>query len=455
MNTYSLRRASTITTFGLLALLSACSGSGNSTPGAGSGAAETVVLIDTSSTTDFALRATIVSAMFEDAAGNRSAPLLATPTSLLLADPAGTTEVLGLSAVAAGTWDALVLIYDSAQSLDPTGGATNLSPSFGSLRVAFDDRVTIRSSGLQVLRVRHAIAPATAGGLVTDLRAESATGSPVESMTVDVRAATSRASFGSGSTSDFQLEFESNADLSGPDGSSPDASSWLASFSSGDRADLDGVFLSDDRFRIRRGSRRGDDSCDQKVYGTITDVDLLALTIDVAVAFLRDDSRNTIPASGTRRFDIATARIFEDASSSVSVPRTTADLMIGQFVEVEFCPGTPDRAYEVEIEDGPGDDSRNPETEGRVVSIDLMSRTIQVAPRSDDPLIVGGISVSSAILDVPPSATLFRVFRGGRDPETIALDQVSSSDRIWFRGSVTGPQRVLADWVRVRDESDR
>lgn len=97
--------------------------------------------------------------------------------------------------------------------------------------------------------------------------------------------------------------------------------------------------------------------------------------------------------------------------------------------------------------------------QGARVKVEFSSRTgsdvtaseIDLSSRNNDPLLVGGQSLTSVTLHVTANTFLFRKDRNGGGRGVIRLGQVvPGSDRIWFRGTVTGPGQVDADWVRVR-----
>jgi hypothetical protein len=94
-----------------------------------------------------------------------------------------------------------------------------------------------------------------------------------------------------------------------------------------------------------------------------------------------------------------------------------------------------------------------PESEGLVGSVDLLNRTITVVPRHDDPLIVGGQSVASAVVTLQDHTILFRKARSGGVRTVIQLAEVvPASDRICIRGVPTAPGSLTADWIRVRQD---
>jgi hypothetical protein len=94
-----------------------------------------------------------------------------------------------------------------------------------------------------------------------------------------------------------------------------------------------------------------------------------------------------------------------------------------------------------------------PEWEGRVQSVDASVHTIVVVPRNDDPIIVLGVSVPQVTLTVGAGTFIERRAQSGGGDLTIGIgDIVPGQDRIWWRGIVTGPTTIDANWVRVREE---
>jgi hypothetical protein len=136
-----------------------------------------------------------------------------------------------------------------------------------------------------------------------------------------------------------------------------------------------------------------------------------------------------------------------------------ADLAPGQLAKVKVrsrqpVPGALPQivASEVEITSGDGVPPQ-PEWHGRVQSVDLLTRTIVVERRNDDPIVIGGVSLQTVTVAVPVGTPIQRRERHGGGRFAIELSGVvAGQDRIWWRGTVTGPASVDATWVRVREE---
>lgn len=442
-----LRNTSVI---GAMALaLVACGGGGGGSAASSSAPTGATLLLDTSGGVNAPVQVRLIGVFVEDLAGARSADLLEAPIEVLLADPGGMTESIPLRALPDGVWDRFVFAYDRAQRLGDPLGPMAVQPEMGAIAVPFDMPHPVSGADGQRLRVRHVAALGSGGGtLGSDLRAGAVTGAAFESLHATIRP-DGRAVFGG--SLEAALSFETGASLSAPNGSHSSSSSWLAGFGRGESCDLDGTFVSNDRFLVRSGSRRGRGGCERKAYGRLTSVDPVGLTVVVEVAFERDASGRIVASTGRRSFDASGARIVDDSPRG-GLPLQFSDLRTGQYLEVEFCSGPVARAYEIEIEDGPGFGA-GPEIEGRVVGVDLMTREIHIGRRGDDPLLIGGQSVNAGVVELPNGLDVLRVYRGGRDPELVPLSGVRSTDRIWARGRVTGPARVVANWVRVRDDS--
>ena len=135
------------------------------------------------------------------------------------------------------------------------------------------------------------------------------------------------------------------------------------------------------------------------------------------------------------------------------------DLAVGQLAKVKVrsrqqVPGglTQIIASEVEITSGDGVPPQ-PEWQGRVQSVDLPTRTIVVERRNDDPIVIGGVSLQTVTVHVAAGTPIQRRERNGSGRFAIELSGiVPTQDRIWFRGTVMGPDTVDATWVRVRED---
>ena len=85
-----------------------------------------------------------------------------------------------------------------------------------------------------------------------------------------------------------------------------------------------------------------------------------------------------------------------------------------------------------------------------MVAVDLPTSALTIGPRGDDPLLVGGRSVPSALVVVDATTVLYR--DGDSGNQTIGLADVRTTDRIWVRGTVRSDGTVDARTVRVRDD---
>ena len=108
-------------------------------------------------------------------------------------------------------------------------------------------------------------------------------------------------------------------------------------------------------------------------------------------------------------------------------------------------------ASEIEVPRRDGEPLR-PEWQGQVQAVDLAARTIVVQPRGE-PIVINGESVPFARVRVGIDTPMQRRERNGPGRTAITLEQVvAGQDRIWWRGTVTGPATTAATWVRVRHE---
>jgi hypothetical protein len=90
-----------------------------------------------------------------------------------------------------------------------------------------------------------------------------------------------------------------------------------------------------------------------------------------------------------------------------------------------------------------------------VQAVRVAGNTITVVPRHDDPIFVNGVSVPQVDVVLTPGMRIVRRAEEGGGETTILIDGVvPGQDRIWWRGTVTGPTTIAATRVRVREDDD-
>ena len=458
----------------LLCLLPACGGGGG---GSGSGSAtpnpssigSVHVVVDPSTGTDSLVQFQVAAAVLERGDGSTTGNLLRAPQMLTLADPTGERAGLTLTAAPTGSYTNLHLMLAPGSGMLLRGDGST-APISGPVDVIVPimDGLGHDARGRTWIEIGHSGDAPPAGRGVALAWNPSLVG----------RASGSQAEFGGlqvaavgaagvttlwtvGDDGPLQVEFSAACQFRAEDGSAMgDRSQFVSGLDGSSELRVRGRLSRDGRLEgdvvQRSRSTRGNNNA--RLIGRITELrplgesfwmDVYAEARRGSHQFLSTPRRALVFAQG--------ARIHRSNTRQTLV---FGDLQVGQLAKVEWTRRTllangdeEVTADEIEITSGNGSPMR-PEWEGRVQSVDLVLGTITVVPRGNDPIVVGGQSVSQVTVHTDGNTYFERRERQGPGRAQIQLgDIVAGSDRIWWRGTVTGPTDIDASWVRVRDDS--
>lgn len=441
-------------------LLAGCGG-GSSSPAGGrtDTAGAVLVVVDTATGSEALVQFQVDAAVLEAADGTTTGNLLANPHLVRLADPSGEVDGLVLRDVPSGEFTQLHLfvVPSSGASLQPDGGVLAANTAVD-LVVPITDGLQHSSLATSHLVIGHNGAAPVLGSTAmwTPQMSARADGATVDLGQLDVALVenpmvTARSALLDDSL--LRLEFAAGCTFRDDSGASHGRDDFLRG-------------LGDDSLRIRADLRR-DGRCvvsqiersrrddNPRLIGRITALEPATSTfvMDVQARNGRD-GWTLLPTPETVRIDASGARLERPNGSAIGF----ADLQVAHLVKVRWISrSTPAGALpllvarEVEVTGGPV--GMRPEWEGAVQAVDTVAGTITVVRRHDDPIVVQGVSVVSVTVVVTGTTTLERRERhgGGRSSITLA-DIVPGADRIWWRGTVTGPTTIDATSVRVREE---
>jgi hypothetical protein len=446
--------------FLVLSLLAACGGGGGgmSQPAPGAGADTLHVVIDTGGGVDALIQTQVVGATLQRADGSQTGNLLSAPRIVTLNDPSGEAESLELQPAPAGSYVALHLAVapGSCSAYLDDDSMVDVDLPSADLAVPFEDGFQPNSTRTNWLAVRHSGTSQLLGSgrrsWIPAFIGESAAGAAVSAVPVTVLAV-NRNGFAATLPGDdhgvVHVEFEQGTELFDDHGGRhDDSASWLANVGVDQRVCVQGAIDDDGRVTARRaGSSSRNPS--PRLIGRITAIDAAATTFTLhAFAEARAGGRHWLSLPIDFTVDASAA---EFRFSHTFRTLTFADLRVGDLAKVAFSARTDPAvtATEVEVVSRRGLPA-GPQIEGMVDSVDPTARTITVVARGDDPLVLGGQTVTSVVVSVLDSTMLFRKERGVSSP--IRLAAVQPHDRIWVRGTVTGSNTVDADWIRVRQD---
>lgn len=442
--------------------LTACGGggggsSGTATPGTGSAVH---VVLDTAAGTSALVQAQVIGATLERSDGSRTGNLLVAPRNMMLSHPSGEAEGLELRHVDGGNYTALHLVLapgtGSAQMEDGSHHSVDLSSN--DLRIAFEDDFVHGSRSESWLAVRHASSSSLTGAGTHHTWSPSMSGGgaaddSLGGMTMHVtgRSATGfTARIPGDDRGQVHVEIENESELfDDRGGRHGDHGSWLSGVQVGDDVFVSGTISQNGAIRGRRARDDGARNT-PRLVGRITSLDGTARTFEMDVLATTMHGDRTLLQ--TPEHVVVTVGNAEIHFSRTQQQLTFADLQQGALVKVEFSSrtGTDVTASEIDVSSRNGQ-PQFPESEGLVSAVDTTNNTITVVRRNNDPLLVGGQSLTTVTLHLSANTFLFRKDRNGGGRGVITLSQVvPGSDRIWFRGTVTSPGQVDADWVRVR-----
>ncbi len=451
----------------LLTLLAVgCGSSSSSGPNPGGPAAGPALFVDTGAGTDTTLRLQVLAIVAAAADGSTSSDLLGGARTLTVADPRGQSVGLTLAAPPAGTpWSHLQMLLDGGahRAVRADGSSVALRLPSTSLALPLVGGLPTNGDG-RLLELRHATPPSLTAAMdgsldaVLDLHLEARSDLAVQGLVarvaqVDLAGQTLLATLPDVGDRAVRLQFSGDSRLFDDSGNQLDVTSFLRGCDDSSELRVDGLQSGDDRFHCRSGERqqRGRGG-EPKFTGRVADLDQGAHSFTLQAFARRGEDGRDVPFRGDLQVDGSNAVVRRSLGGGAHAAASFADLANGLLVEVEGlldAGGTMLTAREIDLEDEDGSGASG-EIEGAVVAVDLPTSALTIGPRGDDPLLVGGRSVPSALVVVDAATVLYR--DGDSGNQHLGLADVRTTDRIWIRGTVRGDGTVDARTVRVRDD---
>lgn len=453
----------------LLLPLAACSGGSNGGAAVAPGTTGSVyVVVDTSTGSDTLVQFQVAAAVLERGDGTATANGLRAAELVTFADPTGEVDGFVLHDVPTGNYESLHLM------LVPGGGAASFAngevrtaTSAIDVAVPIADGLQHSAQGRSWLVLGHngaapPAAPAAGAGVVvwTPTLTARADGSQqqLEGLRVAlVQAPTVTAQLAAADDGLLTVGFAAGCTFDDDEGGTYGRSDdFLARLGGEDDLRVSGELRRDGRI-LARSAHRGRGNDGPRLLGRITDLRPLDSTflMDVRAEVRRGGERRLLDPPVSVLVLAAEARIHRPDDRAAL---TFADLQVGNLAKVEWTrrgpgPGGVEQVLAREIEVTSQARPMRPEWQGLVQSVDLTSDSLVVVPRGDDPIVIEGVAVLQATLHVDGNTILERRERNGPGRITIGLgDIVPGADRIWWRGTVTGPASIDATWIRVREE---
>lgn len=449
--------------------LAACGGGSSSAGGATVDTTGSVyVAIDTAAGTDALVQFQVGAAQLERADGTRTDNLLAASAMVTLASPTGELDGLSLRHVPSGEYANLhlILVPGSGFARYADGSEANVQSPVD-VAVPIAERLSHDANGRSFLSIGHNGASLPAGGSSSvvwtpDLAGRS-DGAPqsVDSLKVLlVQGQTVTATWSRADDAPIEVSFAAGCELfddNSPGNSQVGSSGeFTQGLSGSDDLVVEGELHRNGTLVAHRAHRRhgGDDP---RLIGRIVELRpaTQSFVFDVQAEVHHHGMQ---PQSGAVQVLVQASQA-ELQTHGTHQPLQFGDLQTGQLAKVEFTsrtqvPGSLDEVVAREVEVGSSSGSPlQPEWEGAVQSVDVVGGTITVVPRGNDPIVIGGVTVTSATVAVGAGTSLVRRGSQGASDTAIGLgDIVAGQDRIWWRGTVSGPSTVDATWVRVRDD---
>lgn len=434
-------------------VLAACGGGSG---GSGGGAPAAFELhVDTAAGSTSFVSARVAALVWEAPGGALSPNVLPTPVELPLVDPAGESAGLALrSAPPLGTVALHLVLQGGATAQQSNGSNLPVTLPGADLRIALESPWTGAATALAlghdavpnlvVSGAGLAWTPALSARAVEQLAVNVADGVVAS---LDPAAGALVVMLPGYQDLAFDLAVPASAQLTGLDGQPRTREAFLAECTVGSTLAFSALRSSARGIEASSMHHRGRSRGELHLLGRIRTLDAGTSSFVLDVQGQRNASIWGAPDFAAVTVDAASAVIYT-SHRSVRTSANFTDLVVGMLVKVEGSRPVADRmtAREVEIEDEPGS-HRPGEIEGQVDSVDLGTDTITVVQRGDDPLLIGGVRVTSATVTVTASTLLQRKTDSGTVNTT--LDTLTSVDRIWIRGEITGPSTVRAQWVRV------
>ncbi len=442
----------------LVLLLAACGGGSGSAPPPVTSQPGAHVLLDTTAGSESFVQAQLVAVVLRAADGTLTPNLLAAPRLLTCADPTGAPETILLTGLPSGTFGELHLLLapGSVVRMQPDGARTALDLTTATVTVPVSPPLQHQAGGTSWLHARHRSTPAlaTAGNRTTwtpDLVGQPAAGVDVAATlaVASVHGTTLTASLGGAA---LRVEVPAGAVLLAADGALiGDPATFLSRLGGDDDLHVRGALHDHGLLRARhvQQRRRGDGP---RLLGRVLEVLPAATSLRLlALAEDRADGRALLAPPIEFLVRASQARIHRSGDPTL-LPFSA--LLAGDLLKVEWTQRTGNEvtAREIELEHRDGQPAQ-PEIEGAVAAVDVPQGTIRVVPRGNDPLLVGGRSVTTLTVRLATGADVLRQAPSGGERRTIGLaDVVPGQDRIWLRGALQPDGALLARVVRVRDD---
>ncbi len=459
------QRAMILLSLCLSAAFAACSRSGDGSVASLTQTTGSVyVVVDTATGRDGIVQFQVGAAVFKRLDGTTTGNVLAIPSVVTFTDPSGELSGLQLKSVPTGEYDSLhlMLVPGSGTVLFADGSRLPLT-SNADLEIPIADRLQHDATSNTWLAVGHNFANTvltTGTGLVWSPQLSGR----IDGSTHEVdglrpllvdgdEVITTLPTAGDGV---LYVEFAPTctfADVDGPQGLT--RAQFLRDLDREDDLRVIGEVRRDGRCVAEhaRVSRRNDGP---RLLGRI--VELRPASTSFVLRVLAETRRGD-----RRRLDPPIDVLVMASDALIHRPNTREflafeHLLVGDLAKVKVrsrteVPGglTEIVASEIEVPRRDGEPLR-PEWQGQVQAVDLATRTIVVQPRGE-PIVINGESVPFARVRVGIDTPMQRRERNGPGRTAITLEQVvAGQDRIWWRGTVTGPATTAATWVRVRHE---
>lgn len=447
----------------LLLAVAACGSGSNGANAAPAPVGTVTLVIDTATGTDLLVQFQVAAATLERADGSTTANVLPAPVMVTISDPNGEADGLQLRDVPTGDYAALhLLIPPGSGSMLLANGTVAEVATAADLRVPFREVLAHSATGRSWIEVGHDGNPprATLSQPVwwSPTMCGRVAGGPSALdglQVVTVQGDLLHANWPTVGSAPIEIEFAAGCEFSQQPGLPIDRGAFLRGLVREDTVRVEGDLQRDGRMIVRRAHRHGRGHDGPRLIGRI--VELRAqeqqFVCDV-LAEVRSGGRRLLPQPDRVLVLAANAQLRWSHTH-----RTLAfgDLRLGQLAKVAWttrAPGTSGlvevAAREIEIAGGDGVPMR-PEWSGLVERVDVQNRRIVVVPRRDDPIVVQGQAVTSVEVNVPSGTPIERRARRGPGRASIGLgDILPGQDRIWWRGTATGPDSIDANWIRVR-----
>lgn len=441
-------------------LAASCGGSGGANGTTAPAPGSVLVTVDTATGSDALVQFQVDGAVLVYADGSTTPNLLRNPHMVRLADPTGAPDGLVLGDAPSGDYTELRLfvVPDSGSALQPSGTILP-ARTVVDLVVPITDGLQHTSLATSWLVIGHN-GQAPAVGSTADwlpqmtARADGASIAldDLDVAFVDHPAVVTRS--GLHQDAALRITFADDCVFTGSDdGAHTDPNRFLDNLGD-DQLRIKGDLRRDGRCVAREAHRSGRND-NPRLIGRI--LALEAATASFVMSVQAQNPRGgwvLDPAPERVRIDASRARLHRPNHQPIQF----SALQLNHLVKVKWISRSQPAgelprlvASEVEVVASPA--AMQPEWQGRVHAVDTVARTITVRPRNDDPIVVGGVSLSQVTLQVDDGTHIERRARHGNGRSNIQLgDIVPDADRIWWRGTVTGPTTIDATWVRVREQ---